>query len=72
MKILLYSSSICYFFNFFSTFKVADNFISEKIEKEIISILGLNKSLIKFDLKGNRISKACLNKVNSILKRNRK
>ena len=56
----------------YSTFKVADNFISEKIEKEIIANIDMNRSIIVFTLKGNRISRACLNKVNKILRRNRK
>ena len=51
---------------------MADNFISEKIEKEIVSILGNNKSMINFNLDGNRLSKACLNKVRRMLNRNRK
>jgi predicted RNase H-like nuclease (RuvC/YqgF family) len=51
---------------------VADNFISEEIEKEIVEILGHNHSIVNFVLRGNRISKACLRKVKLISNRNRK
>lgn len=53
-------------------FKVADNFISEQIEKEITQILEKNHSIVNFTLRGNRISKACLKRVKQILTRNRK
>ena len=51
---------------------MADNFISEEIEKEIVEILGHNHSIVNFVLRGNRISKACLRKVKLISNRNRK
>ena len=50
--------------------RLVDNFISEKIEKLLIEILEKNKTLIEFNVTGNRLSLCCLNRVKKIMQRN--
>ena len=45
-----------------SCLRVSDNFISEKIEKVVVEMLDLNKSLVEFAVHGNRISLSCLSR----------
>ena len=52
--------------------RAADNFISEKIEKILLEVLEKNKYLIEFNVQGNRLSLCCLNRIEKILKRNKK
>ena len=45
-----------------SSLKVNDNFISEKIEKLLVELLEDNKTLLEFNIQGNRISLSSLSK----------
>ena len=47
-----------------------DNYISEKVEKQIIELLDKNKQICYFEVNGNRLSLACLNRIRKILARN--
>jgi len=55
-----------------TSLRVSDNFISEKIEKVVVDMLDLNKSLVEFAVHGNRISLSCLSRIRKILARNQK
>ena len=52
--------------------RATDNYISEKIEKILLEVLEKNKSLIEFNVSGNRLSLCCLNRIQKILQRNQK
>ena len=52
--------------------RASDNFISEKIEKVLLEVLEKNKYLIEFNVVGNRLSLCCLNRIEKIIKRNKK
>ena len=56
-------------YNNLSSLRIADNFISEKIEKVLIEIIELNKNLLEFKVEGNRISLSCLSRYFEIFSR---